>query len=181
MKFLSSRGSCPQGVYFWYLQTNKSIITGQVNPITELHPVLLWEPGGEAPKPDWLVREGFLRLCLSLVFRMKRSSEIKKSRRVVPRRKKSICEGKETAWLIMDSQKQSFRTSHLNYILWNFSSDEFKPIFSITRYSHKTRKEALTLKLPPKYFTTFAPWCWPLSTKYRTKQWFRRARRQNSN
>lgn len=180
MKFLSSRGSCcPQGVYFWYLQTNKSIITGQVNPITELHPVLLWEPGGEAPKPDWLVREGFLRLCLSLVFRMMRSSEIKKQT-VVPRRKKSICKGKETAWLIMDSPKQSFRTSHLHYTLWNCSSDEFKPIFSDTRYSHKTRKEDLTLKLPPNISPLLLLDA-GLATKYRTKQWFRRARRQNIN
>ena len=72
--------SYPQEVYFWYLQTNKSIITGQVNPTTELHPVLLWETGGEAPNPDCLVGEGFLRLCLSLVFRMMRSSEIKKKK-----------------------------------------------------------------------------------------------------
>lgn len=177
MKFLSSRGSCPQGVYFWYLQTNKSIITGQVNPITELHPVLLWSLR-EAPKPDWLVREG-LRLCLSLVFRMMRSSEIKKAEESQEERKVYAKARRQHDWSWTAQNNHS--TSHLHYTLWNCSSDEFKPIFSITRYSHKTRKEDLTLKLPPKYFTTFAPWCWPLATKYRTKQWFRRARRQNIN
>ena len=124
--------SCPQEVYFWYLQTNKSIITGQVNPTTELHPVLLWETGGEAPNPDWLVGEGFLRLCLSLVFRMMRSSEIKKKKN-----QKSHAKKKEKIYAKArkqhDRQKQSFRTSPLHYVLWNCSSDEFKPIFSITR------------------------------------------------
>lgn len=78
----------------------------------------------------------------------------------MPRRKKRICKGKETEWVIMDSQKQSFHTSHLPYVLWNCSLDAFTSIFSIINFSQKRRKEdnsEITSKYSPLCSLMVAP------------------------
>ena len=58
---------------------------------------------------------------------------------------------------MIDNGEPKIIILHFTFTLYSLefcSSDEFKPIFSITRYSHKTRKEDLTLKLPPQIYTT---------------------------
>ena len=133
--------SCPQEVYFWYLQTNKSIITGQVNPTTELHPVLLWETGGEAPNPDWLVGEGFLRLCLSLVFRMMRSSEIKKKKNQKSHAKKKEKYMQRQGNSMTDKNNHSELHIYIMFsgIVLQMNSNQFSQLpDSLTRQERKT-------------------------------------------
>lgn len=81
------------------------------------------EPRGEASKPGWLVREGFLRKCLDWVLK-DAEEELDKKAEDSCQEDRTYMQRQETAWVIMDSQKQSFSTHHLYYILWNCSLDE---------------------------------------------------------
>lgn len=93
----------------------------------------------------WSVRAFLKEVVLTMSFERWWGIAGWKSREVMPRRKKSLCKGKGTAWLIMYRQKQSFRTSYLHYVPWNGSLDEFKPIFS------QEKKGGLNSEITPKY------------------------------